>query len=79
MGVAGVAGPSVALVVPPLLAGWVPGGVGAYWIADPVEPSVTMIRWEDGDEHEQVIVGLGAGEAPHPFPVSVNPQSLIDD
>lgn len=55
------------------------GGVGAYWIADPVEPGISTIRWEDGDEREHVVVGAGTAEVDWPFPVSVSPQALIDD
>lgn len=55
------------------------GGVGAYWIADPVAPSVTMIRWDDGAEHERTVAGGDSADADSPFPVSVSPAALIDD
>ena len=55
------------------------GGVGGYWIADPGQPSVTMIRWNDGDVQEQTVVGADTVEAPWPFPTRVNPQMLVED
>ncbi len=55
------------------------GGVGAYWIADPGQPSVTMIRWNDGNVQEQTVVGADIVEAPWPFPTRVNPQMLVED
>ena len=55
------------------------GGVGAYWIAEPIEPSLTLIRWEGDTEHEQVVVGADVAETPWPFPASVIPQALVDD
>ncbi len=47
--------------------------------ADPGQPSVTMIRWNDGDVQEQTVVGADTVEAPWPFPTRVNPQTLVED
>lgn len=54
-------------------------GVAAYWVVDPLEPSVTAWRLVDGTY-------AGAGHATgsqvleldHPFPVRLVPQDLLD-
>ncbi|HMQ25553.1 MAG TPA: Uma2 family endonuclease [Acidimicrobiales bacterium] len=54
------------------------GGVGAYWIADPVEPRVTAVEWSGDGEAERTAAGAEALEFRLPFPVRVHPQALID-
>jgi Uma2 family endonuclease len=52
-------------------------GVGAYWMADPFEPAVTVIRWDGDDEHEQVVVGEDTLTVDFPFPVELCPAALV--
>jgi len=55
------------------------GGVGAYWIADPVEPRLTAIDWSGDDKDERSASGSGPLDVTWPFPVTVHPQALIED
>lgn len=52
-------------------------GVGAYWIVDPNEPSITAWTWVDGDEAEVVAVGDEPLEVTFPFPATVVPADLV--
>lgn len=55
-------------------------GVEAYWVVDPLEPSVQAWRLQDGD---WVDAGRAVGddvlELSTPFPVAVQPSWLLDD
>ncbi len=54
-------------------------GVGAYWVVDPLEPSVRAWQLVDGDYVE---VGHAVGDQSltldAPFPVTLVPQDLLD-
>lgn len=54
-------------------------GVGAYWVVDPLEPSVQAWRLVEGD---WVDVGAATGSdvlcLEHPFPVQIVPADLLD-
>lgn len=52
-------------------------GVGAYWIVDPVEPSITAWTWVDGDEVEARAVGDEPLAVTFPFPAAVVPADLM--
>lgn len=55
-------------------------GVEAYWVVDPLEPSVQAWRMLDGD---WVDAGRASGdevlELTIPFPIRVQPSALLDD
>ncbi len=55
------------------------GGVGAYWIADPVEPRVTAIEWSGDREAVRTGAGDEILERDLPFPVALRPHALVDD
>ena len=54
-------------------------GVGAYWVVDPLEPSVQAWRLVEGD---WVDVGAATGSdvlpLEHPFPIQIVPADLLD-
>jgi len=54
-------------------------GVGAFWLADPEEPSVTVLELQDG---VLVEIGRAAGdevlEVVRPFPMRIVPSELLD-
>jgi Uma2 family endonuclease len=52
-------------------------GVGAFWIADPLEPSVTVLRWQGDAEHEQVVTGSDHLEVDFPARIDLCPEALI--
>jgi Uma2 family endonuclease len=53
-------------------------GVGAYWIVDPVEPSVEALVLVDGVyQLEARAAGDEVASIAHPFPVEVRPIDLI--
>jgi len=53
-------------------------GVPAYWLVDPAEPSLTVLRLgEDGYAEEAKVVGDGRHQATYPFQVLVVPVELV--
>lgn len=54
-------------------------GIGAYWMADPHEPSVTVIRWDGDTEDERVVVGDDTLRVDWPVPVEILPSALVSD
>lgn len=53
-------------------------GVQAYWVVDPLEPSITAWSLVDGTYAEAgTATGTAALELTHPFPVSVVPADLL--
>ena len=54
-------------------------GVEAYWVVDPLEPSIRAWTLVAGEYAEQVsATGQDVLEVRHPFPVSVCPARLLD-
>ncbi len=54
-------------------------GVPAYWLVDPVAPSLTVLHLEEGQYVEHAMVtGDEAYEAEFPFPVTVVPGALLE-
>ncbi len=54
-------------------------GVAAYWVVDPLEPSVTAWRLVDGVYLEAGhALGSQVLELDHPFPLRLVPQDLLD-
>ncbi len=52
-------------------------GVPEYWLADPDEPSLTVLRLVDGRYQEAArVVGDTPYEADYPFPVTIVPSKL---
>lgn len=55
-------------------------GVGAYWILDPVQESLTVLELVDGTFVERdVVIGEKVFEATLPFPVQIVPAELLRD
>lgn len=54
-------------------------GIGAYWMADPFEPSVTVIRWDGATEHEHHVAGDEALMVDWPVPITIRPSALVSD
>ncbi|MGH9189151.1 MAG: Uma2 family endonuclease [Acidimicrobiales bacterium] len=54
-------------------------GVPAYWLVDPVGPSLTVLRLDEGARYieEASVAGTDAHHASHPFPVTVVPAALL--
>ncbi|MGH9064047.1 MAG: Uma2 family endonuclease [Acidimicrobiales bacterium] len=54
------------------------GGASWYWIVDPAEPSLCVLRLAgDGYEEEARVTGSQTYETDQPFPVRVEPGELI--
>lgn len=53
-------------------------GVPVLWIVDPAEPSITAWRWQDGAETIARATGDEVFRADVPFPLALNPNSLIE-
>ena len=51
-------------------------GVGSYWVVDPLEPSVRVWTWGEGNESEATVTGDEALEIDWPFAVTVVPSAL---
>lgn len=54
-------------------------GVEGYWIVDPIEPSVRVIRWTPDGEHEQFVAGDDTLAVDWPVPVELCPAALVSD
>ncbi len=55
------------------------GGAAWYWVVDPDEPSLTVLRLVgDAYEEEARVTGSEAYETEQPFPVRVAPAELAD-
>jgi len=53
-------------------------GVPAYWLIDPAQPSLTVLRLEEGRYVEEAkVVGDERYDASWPFPVSIVPNALL--
>lgn len=52
-------------------------GVGAYWVVDPVVPSLTSWRWDGDAETEVVATGDEPATFAWPFAVTVTPARLL--
>lgn len=52
-------------------------GVGAYWLADPHVPSVTVIRWEGEEEHEVHVAGDESIHVDWPAGLHLRPSDLV--
>lgn len=52
-------------------------GVGAYWLADPFTPSVTVIRWDGDDETEAHVAGDALLHVDWPAPLDLRPSELV--
>lgn len=54
-------------------------GVEGYWIVDPIEPSLRVIRWTVDGEHEQFVVGDDTLVVDWPVTVELCPARLVSD
>ena len=54
-------------------------GIGAYCMADPFEPSLTVLRWDGDGEHEQFAAGDDVLTIDWPAAVSLQPSALVSD
>lgn len=52
-------------------------GVGAYWMADPFVPSITVIRWEGDGEIEVQVTGDDVLHVDWPAALDLRPSDLI--
>lgn len=52
-------------------------GVGAYWMADPFVPGVTVIRWEGDRETEIHVTGDDLLQVDWPAAVDLRPSDLV--
>lgn len=52
-------------------------GIGAYWMADPYTPSVTVVRWNDRGEVERVVAGDDTLAVEWPAPLEIRPSALV--
>jgi len=52
-------------------------GVGAYWMAEPFVPSVTVIRWEGDEEHEVHVAGDESIHIDWPAELDFRPSDLV--
>ena len=52
-------------------------GVGAYWMGDPHEPRVTVLRWDGDGEVEESVVGEDVLEVDRPAPLRIQPSTLV--
>lgn len=53
-------------------------GVGAMWVVDPDGPSITVWRWEGGDEVEEHATGDTPLALTWPFAVTIVPTRLVE-
>lgn len=54
------------------------GGASCYWIVDPIEPSLMVLRLASGAYTEEArVVGENAYETRDPFPVRIVPADLL--
>lgn len=53
-------------------------GVGAYWMADPFVPSVTVLRWAGDTEHEAHVTGDDVLHLDWPAALELRPSDLIE-
>lgn len=54
------------------------GGIGSYWLVDPLTPSLTVLELQDGAYTEvAVVTGDEAYDAVRPYPVRVVPGELL--
>jgi len=51
-------------------------GVGSYWVVDPLEPSVRVWTWDEGNASDATVTGDEALEIDWPFAVTVVPSAL---
>ena len=52
-------------------------GVGAYWVVDPADPSLTAWRWDGDHEAEQRIEGDTTATVDWPYEITVTPSRLL--
>ena len=53
-------------------------GIESYWIVDPREPSIELLRLVDGGyETEAFVVGENVATTAHPFPIAIRPADLV--
>lgn len=53
-------------------------GVGAMWVVDPEDPSLTVWRWAGAGETETTVTGEDVAAIDWPVPVTIIPQRLIE-
>ncbi len=54
------------------------GGAPTYWVVDPAEPSLTVLRLSGSEYHQEArVIGSEAYATDDPFPIRVVPDDLV--